>query len=56
MNTKTKDALILFARQVEALTAGVVLTIGVNTAGDILTSCEQLIQALNQDKTIKEEQ
>ena len=54
MNSNTKEALKDFITQVEQLTAGVIRDIGVQSASDIVTACENLKRALDSDETILE--
>ena len=52
MNQNTTESLIKFIDAVEALTAGVVLHIGVTTASEILTASNDLKQAIKKDETL----
>lgn len=54
MNTNTKTQLYRFVSAVEILTAAVVTTIGVQTAGEILNQCLLTRQALDNDDTVVE--
>jgi hypothetical protein len=52
MNENTSIALFEFANSVEKLTVAVTLQIGVKTAAEILTACNELKRAINTDETI----
>ena len=52
MNANTKYALENFIAAVENLTSGVILTIGVEAAAEILSACSHLRVALKADETI----
>lgn len=54
MNTNTKLHLQRFISQVENLTNAVLLTIGMETASEIIEVSEELKRALDEDKTITE--
>ena len=50
MTNNTIDKLREFINQVENLTAGVTLTIGVKTASEILMACHELKMALRDER------
>ena len=52
MNQNTTESLIKFIDAVETLTAGVVLHIGVATASEVLTACNELKHAIKKDETL----
>lgn len=54
MNTNTKTQLLNFISEMEKLTAACILTIGVQTAGEILNQCLLTKQALENDETLYE--
>lgn len=52
MNQNTAKSLKDFISAIEILTAGVAHEIGLTTAGEILTACNELKRAINKDETI----
>lgn len=53
MNHNTTQSLIKFVDAVETLTAGVVNHIGVATASEVLTACNDLKRAIEKDETLQ---
>lgn len=54
MNSNTKKHLINFIEAVENLTSATLVTIGMETASEIINTCNQLKLALERDETILE--